>query len=90
MERAELMRDQIHAFGRDWRIPRCQGSVMRGHSARGARIPCFTRNKFAYTVRMSRRMKTIPPISHDMPPTPTRMIISETGQPLSRRIIKGL
>ena len=26
-ERAELKRDQIHAFGRDWRIPRCQGSM---------------------------------------------------------------
>ena len=27
MERAELKRDQIHAFGRDWRLPRCQGSM---------------------------------------------------------------
>ena len=27
MEHAELKRDQIHAFGRDWRIPRCQGSM---------------------------------------------------------------
>lgn len=27
LERAELKRDQIHAFGRDWRIPRCQGSM---------------------------------------------------------------
>ena len=27
MERAELKRDQIHAFGRDWRIPRCEGSM---------------------------------------------------------------
>ena len=27
MERAELKRDQIHAFGRDWRIPTCQGSM---------------------------------------------------------------
>ena len=26
-ERAELKRDQIHAFGRDWRINRCQGSM---------------------------------------------------------------
>ncbi len=26
-ERAELKRDQIHAFGRDWRIPHCQGSM---------------------------------------------------------------
>jgi len=27
LERAELKRDQIHAFGRDWRIARCQGSM---------------------------------------------------------------
>ena len=27
MERAELKRDQIHTFGRDWRIPRCEGSM---------------------------------------------------------------
>jgi ATP-dependent Clp protease adaptor protein ClpS len=27
LERAELKRDQIHCFGRDWRIPRCQGSM---------------------------------------------------------------
>ena len=26
-ERAELKRDQIHAFGRDWRIARCSGSM---------------------------------------------------------------
>ncbi|RME39205.1 MAG: ATP-dependent Clp protease adaptor ClpS [Planctomycetota bacterium] len=26
-ERAEFKRDQIHAFGRDWRIARCQGSM---------------------------------------------------------------
>ena len=26
-ERAEFKRDQIHAFGRDWRITRCQGSM---------------------------------------------------------------
>jgi len=26
-ERAELKRDQIHAFGPDWRIPHCQGSM---------------------------------------------------------------
>ncbi len=26
-ERAELKRDQIHAYGRDWRIPHCQGSM---------------------------------------------------------------
>lgn len=26
-ERAELKRDQIHAFGRDWRIARCCGSM---------------------------------------------------------------
>ena len=28
LERAELKRDQIHAFGRDWRIPRCEGSML--------------------------------------------------------------
>ena len=27
LERAELKRDQIHAFGRDWRIARCEGSM---------------------------------------------------------------
>jgi len=27
MERAELKRDQIHAFGRDWRVARCAGSM---------------------------------------------------------------
>lgn len=27
LERAELKRDQIHAFGRDWRITRCEGSM---------------------------------------------------------------
>ena len=27
LERAELKRDQIHAFGRDWRLTRCQGSM---------------------------------------------------------------
>ncbi len=27
LERAELKRDQIHSFGRDWRIPRCCGSM---------------------------------------------------------------
>ena len=27
LERAELKRDQIHTFGRDWRIPRCCGSM---------------------------------------------------------------
>ncbi len=27
LERAELKRDQIHAFGRDWRITRCAGSM---------------------------------------------------------------
>ena len=27
LERAELKRDQIQAFGRDWRIPRCVGSM---------------------------------------------------------------
>ncbi|RMF66289.1 MAG: ATP-dependent Clp protease adaptor ClpS [Calditrichaeota bacterium] len=26
-ERAELKRDQIHAYGPDWRIPYCQGSM---------------------------------------------------------------
>ena len=26
-EHAELKRDQIHAFGRDWRIARCEGSM---------------------------------------------------------------
>ena len=27
LERAELKRDQIHAFGRDWRLHRCAGSM---------------------------------------------------------------
>ena len=27
LERAELKRDQIHGFGRDWRVPRCEGSM---------------------------------------------------------------
>ena len=27
LERAELKRDQIHAFGRDWRVARCRGSM---------------------------------------------------------------
>ena len=27
MERAELKRDQIHAYGRDWRLNRCKGSM---------------------------------------------------------------
>jgi ATP-dependent Clp protease adaptor protein ClpS len=27
MERAELKRDQIHAYGKDWRLPRCKGSM---------------------------------------------------------------
>ncbi len=27
LERAEFKRDQVHAFGRDWRIPRCAGSM---------------------------------------------------------------
>lgn len=27
LERAEFKRDQIHAFGRDWRLPRCAGSM---------------------------------------------------------------
>jgi len=26
-ERAELKRDQIHAYGPDWRIPHCSGSM---------------------------------------------------------------
>lgn len=26
-ERAELKRDQIHAYDADWRIPRCKGSM---------------------------------------------------------------
>jgi len=26
-ERAELKQEQIHAFGPDWRIPRCQGAM---------------------------------------------------------------
>ncbi|MCG3138416.1 MAG: ATP-dependent Clp protease adapter protein ClpS [Phycisphaerae bacterium] len=28
LERAEFKRDQIHAYGRDWRIARCQGSML--------------------------------------------------------------
>jgi ATP-dependent Clp protease adaptor protein ClpS len=27
LERAELKRDQIHAYGADWRIDRCRGSM---------------------------------------------------------------
>jgi len=27
LERAEFKRDQIHTFGRDWRIARCEGSM---------------------------------------------------------------
>jgi ATP-dependent Clp protease adaptor protein ClpS len=27
LEQAEFKRDQIHAYGRDWRIPRCAGSM---------------------------------------------------------------
>lgn len=27
LEHAELKRDQIHAFGRDWRLERCRGSM---------------------------------------------------------------
>jgi ATP-dependent Clp protease adaptor protein ClpS len=27
LERAELKRDQIHTFGRDWRVARCEGSM---------------------------------------------------------------
>ena len=27
LEKAEFKRDQIHAFGADWRIPRCKGSM---------------------------------------------------------------
>lgn len=27
LEVAELKRDQIHAYGADWRIPRCKGSM---------------------------------------------------------------
>lgn len=27
LERAELKRDQIHSFGRDWRLDRCKGSM---------------------------------------------------------------
>jgi ATP-dependent Clp protease adaptor protein ClpS len=26
-ERAELKQEQIHAYGRDWRLARCQGSM---------------------------------------------------------------
>ncbi len=29
-ERAEFKRDQVHAFGRDWRIDRCCGSMTCG------------------------------------------------------------
>lgn len=27
LERAEFKRDQIHAYGPDWRIPRCEGAM---------------------------------------------------------------
>jgi ATP-dependent Clp protease adaptor protein ClpS len=27
LERAELKRDQVHAYGADWRIDRCKGSM---------------------------------------------------------------
>ncbi len=27
LEQAEFKRDQVHAFGKDWRIPRCRGSM---------------------------------------------------------------
>ncbi len=27
LERAELKREQIHAYGKDWRLPRCKGSM---------------------------------------------------------------
>lgn len=27
LERAELKCDQIHAYGADWRIPKCKGSM---------------------------------------------------------------
>ncbi len=27
MERAEMKQDQIHAYGADWRIPHCKGSM---------------------------------------------------------------
>ena len=27
LEHAEFKRDQIHAYGADWRIPKCQGSM---------------------------------------------------------------
>ncbi|MBI4565515.1 MAG: ATP-dependent Clp protease adaptor ClpS [Planctomycetes bacterium] len=27
LEQAEFKRDQIHAYGPDWRIPRCKGSM---------------------------------------------------------------
>lgn len=27
LERAEFKRDQIHAYGADWRIPHCKGSM---------------------------------------------------------------
>ncbi len=27
LEVAELKRDQVHAYGADWRIPRCKGSM---------------------------------------------------------------
>jgi ATP-dependent Clp protease adaptor protein ClpS len=27
LERAELKRDQVHAYGADWRIARCKGSM---------------------------------------------------------------
>ncbi len=27
LERAELKREQVHAYGNDWRLPRCKGSM---------------------------------------------------------------
>ncbi len=27
LEKAEFKKDQIHAYGADWRIPRCKGSM---------------------------------------------------------------
>jgi len=27
LEQSEFKRDQIHSYGRDWRIPRCAGSM---------------------------------------------------------------
>ena len=34
LERAELKRDQILSFGRDWRITRCDGSMSAGSEER--------------------------------------------------------